>query len=244
MELNVTTRKSFNEILDKQIKSYSKKGWHTKWNLWNNTRFDFKIKTQHHRNKLLWSRMRNFHRFMLSWPFNICFWKLIFKQINISTNFWRWFHSKRMHHCFLINFLKSVVRIASYSVRIAHCFCNIYHFFLFLFLNWFFFFPFSKPSILQNPEVQKFLMCILIFISKISQNRMMENRGFCKSGNKNRMIYQRKHNGVSVRNLCGSNTQIWTQTKNKKHQRIKNTADFRSSIYTKNKKQISQNKYY
>jgi len=25
MELNVTTRKSFNEILDKQIKSYSKK---------------------------------------------------------------------------------------------------------------------------------------------------------------------------------------------------------------------------
>ena len=40
MELNVTTRKSFNEILDKQIKRYSKKGW----NLWNNTRFDFKIK--------------------------------------------------------------------------------------------------------------------------------------------------------------------------------------------------------
>ena len=44
MELNVTTRKSFNEILDKQIKRYSKKGWHTKWNLWNSTRFDFKIK--------------------------------------------------------------------------------------------------------------------------------------------------------------------------------------------------------
>ena len=48
MELNVTTRKSFNEILDKQIKRYSKKGWHTKWKLWNNTRFDFKIKKQHH----------------------------------------------------------------------------------------------------------------------------------------------------------------------------------------------------
>ena len=44
MELNVTTRKSFNEKLDKQIKRYSKKGWHTKWNLCNNTRFDFKIK--------------------------------------------------------------------------------------------------------------------------------------------------------------------------------------------------------
>ena len=43
MELNVTTRKSINEILDKQIKRYSKKGWHTKWNLWNSTRFDFKI---------------------------------------------------------------------------------------------------------------------------------------------------------------------------------------------------------
>ena len=44
MELNVTTRKSFNEILDKQIKRYSKKGRHTKWNLWNSTRFDLKIK--------------------------------------------------------------------------------------------------------------------------------------------------------------------------------------------------------
>jgi len=129
MEINVTTRKSFNEILDKQIKRYSKKGWHTKWNLWNSTRFDFKIKKQHHWNKLLWSRMRDFHRFMLSWPFNICFWKFIFKQIKISTNFWRWFHSKRMHHFFLINFLKSVLRFASCSVRIAHWFCNIYHFF-------------------------------------------------------------------------------------------------------------------
>ena len=30
MELNMTTRKSFNEILDKQIKMVLKKGWHTK----------------------------------------------------------------------------------------------------------------------------------------------------------------------------------------------------------------------
>ena len=144
---------------------------------------------------MLWSGKRDFHKFMLSWPFNICFWKLIFKQIKISTKFWRWFHSKRMHHVFLINFLKLVLRFASCSVRIAHCFCNIYIFFLFIFLNWFFFCPFSNTSILQNPEAQKFLMCIFIFISKISQNRMVENRGFCKSGNKNKKIYQRKHNG-------------------------------------------------
>jgi len=133
--------------LDKQIKRYSKKGWHTKRNLWNSTRFDLKPKNTTHWNKLLWSRMRDFHRFMLRWPFNICFWKFIFKQIKISTNFWRWFHSKRMHHFFVIIFRKSVLRTASCSVKIAHCFCNIYLLFLFLFLNWFFFCPFSNTSI-------------------------------------------------------------------------------------------------
>ena len=129
MELNVTQLERVQMKLDKQIKRYSKKGWHTKRNLWNSTRFDLKPKNTTHWNKLLWSRMRDFHRFIMSWPFNICFWKFIFKQIMISTNFWRWFHSKRMHHLFLINFLKSVLRFASCSVRIAHCFCNIYHFF-------------------------------------------------------------------------------------------------------------------
>ena len=109
--------------LDKQIKRY------TKWNLWNSTRFDFKIKKkQHHWNKLLWSRMRDFQTDML-WPFNICYWKFIFKQIKILKNFGRWFHSKRMHHLILIIFPKSVLRIASCSVRFAHFFCNIYHFF-------------------------------------------------------------------------------------------------------------------
>jgi len=106
--------------LDKQIKRVLKEGWQTKRNLWNSTRFDLKIKKQHHWNKLLWSRMRDFHRFMLSWPFSICFWKMIFKHIKISTNFWRWFHSKLMHHLILIIFPKSVLRIASCSVRFAH----------------------------------------------------------------------------------------------------------------------------
>ena len=71
---------------------------------------------------------------------------------------------------------------------------------------------------------------------------MVENRGFCKSGNKNRMIYQKKHNEISVRNLCGSNTQIWTQTKNKKHQRIKTQQISDQAFIQKNKKQISQKK--
>jgi len=93
-------------------------------------------------------------------------------------------------------------------------------FFLFLFLNWFFFCPLANTSILQNAESQNFLMCKWIFISKNSQNRMVENRGFCKSGNKNIMIYQKKHNGISVRNLCGSNTQIWTQTKKIKSTKV------------------------
>jgi len=42
MELNVTQlRKSSNEIRQEK-KRYSKKGWHTKRNLWNSTRFDLK----------------------------------------------------------------------------------------------------------------------------------------------------------------------------------------------------------
>ena len=41
MELNVTTRKIFNEILDKKIKRHSKKRMaHTNGILRNNTRFD------------------------------------------------------------------------------------------------------------------------------------------------------------------------------------------------------------
>jgi len=144
------------------------------------------------------SRERDFHWFMLSWPFNICFWKFICKHIKILTKFWRWFHSKRMHQLFLINFLKSVLSYASCSVRIAHCFCNIYHFFLFLFLNWFFFSPFSNTSILQNPEAQNFLIWKNNFHKQNSQHRVMQNRGFCKSGNKNNKIYQKKHNGIGV----------------------------------------------
>ena len=55
-------------------------------------------------------------------------------------------------------------------------------------------------SILKIHDVaQNFLMLHLIFISKISQNRMAKNRGLWKSGNKNRMIYQQKHNGISVK---------------------------------------------
>jgi len=45
-------------------------------------------------------------------------------------------------------------------------------------------------------------------------------------------------------NLCGSNTQIWTQTKNKNAPKDQNNIDFRSSIQTKNKKQLNQEEYY
>jgi len=146
----------------------------------------------------LWSRERDFHWFMLSWPFKICFWKFICKQIKILTKFWRWFHSKRMHHLFLINFLKSVLSYASCSVRIAHCFYNIYHFFSICFFELILFFClFSNTSVLQNPEAQNFL-------KQNSQHRVMQNRGFCKSEKKSK-IYQKKNTMELVKwNLCRS----------------------------------------
>ena len=113
---------------------------------------------------------------MLSWPFNICLWKFICKQIKIWPKFWRWFHSKRMHHCFLINFLKSVLSYASCSVRIAHCFYNIYHFFLLIFLNWFFFVFSLTPQSCKIQRLRILLCGKIIFLSKTASAEL------CKTG--------------------------------------------------------------
>ena len=124
--------------------------------------------------------------------------------IKILTKFWRWFHSKRMHQLFLINFLNSVFSYASCSVRIAHCFYNIYHFFY-----WFFwtdsFFVFSlTPQSCKIQRIRNFLCGKIIFLSKTAITEL------CKTGDsvnleKNSKIYQKKNTMELVkRNFCRS----------------------------------------
>ena len=165
-----------------------------KRNLRNSTRFDLKTKNNTTEKNVV---VQN--AWLLQIYTELALWYLLLK-IDTQTNqdlkkFWRWFHSKCMHQLILIIFLISVLRTARCSVRIAHFFCNIYLFFLFLFFNWSFFVLLLTP---QSTEIQRLriFLCFLFYFHKAKQ--ICENKGILKSGNKNRMIYQQKHNGISV----------------------------------------------
>ena len=67
---------------------------------------------------------------------------------------------------------------------------------------------------------------------------MVENRGFCKFGNKNKMIYQRKHNGISV----DLTHKYELKLRNKKHQRIKTQQISDQAFIPKTRNKISQKK--
>jgi len=50
---------------------------------------------------------------------------------------------------------------------------------------------------LQNPEAQNFLIWRNNFLKQNRQHRDMQNRGFCKSGNKKQQdIPKERHNGI------------------------------------------------
>ena len=64
---------------------------------------------------------------------------------------------------------------ASCSVRIAHCFYNIYHFFFYLFFWTDSFFVFSlTPQSCKIQRLKIFLCGKIIFLSKTSQHRVMQ----------------------------------------------------------------------
>ena len=124
----------------------------------NSTRIDFKIKNST-TGKLLWARERVFPQFMLSCPFRIFLWKLICKIFKILTKIWRWNHSKRMSHVFLINFSISVFSYANCSTQICTLILKYLSFF-FYWLFWAdsFFCLFCNTSNLHNLDNQKFPM--------------------------------------------------------------------------------------
>ena len=124
---------------------------------------------------MLWARERVFTQFMLSCPFRICLWKFICKIFKILTKIWRWNHSKRMNHLFLINFSNSVFSYANCSAQICTLFLKYLSFFSidsFELILFFFFSVTPQSCIFQR--FRNFLWVKIIFLNKTASTEYVK----------------------------------------------------------------------
>ena len=146
---------------------------------------------------------------MLSWLFEIWFWKLNHKQFKVLSNFWRWNYTKIMHQIIVINFSKFLSNYRFFWYQDAHFFCLLYHFFLFCLLIWFFFFSwFYNTSICIDLDFHNFSSTYFNFITKKQPAQNLKNRVILILEFKNRMKNFKNTMEWMYMNLYGSNIQI------------------------------------
>ena len=144
--------------------------------------------------------------FMLSCIVRIWIWNLNHKHFKILAKFWRWTHTKTMHQLILINFLKLML-FQHFFPRQNY---TLIVFDLSFFSIWNLASLFSNTSICLVPEFHNFSPTNFNFISKNNQH-IIKNRGSLILELKTVLRNFKNTMELIYKNLCGSNTQAWTQ---------------------------------